>query len=317
MKTNLLKTIVFFAAVCAVETGALSAFAGGRAIEPIVSTDWLNANSDDVMILDVRHDADYQAGHIPDAVSAPFEIPFSIWLTMRDDLLLEVPDDVDLFASLGALGITVDSKIVVVSAPNPGEPPHYGLSGATRVAVTLIYAGVKNVAILDGGYPKWVDDGLEISTESATVTPTTFNGAANAKIFVNKEHVASMLRRASIVDNRGADVYFGATIEPYALKAGHIPGAHSLPTPWIWDDMGDDVYTYKDADLLKEMAEGVVHRQWWWGCREIIVYCGVGGYASSWWYVLTQVLGYKNVKFYDGSAQEWVTYYDMVPYKWE
>jgi len=52
--------------------------------------------------------------------------------------------------------------------------------------------------------------------------------------------------------------------------------------------------------------------------KEIIVYCGVGGYASSWWFVLTQVLGYKNVRIFDSSAQEWVKKgYDMVPYKWE
>jgi thiosulfate/3-mercaptopyruvate sulfurtransferase len=50
---------------------------------------------------------------------------------------------------------------------------------------------------------------------------------------------------------------------------------------------------------------------------EIIVYCGVGGYASSWWYLLTQVLGYENVKFYDGSAQEWVREYDMKPFEWQ
>ena len=68
------------------------------------------------------------------------------------------------------------------------------------------------------------------------------------------------------------------------------------------------------------MASGVIreargqggHRD-----QELIVYCGVGGYASAWWFVLSQVLGYENVKFYDGSSQEWGLYNDTVPYQWD
>jgi thiosulfate/3-mercaptopyruvate sulfurtransferase len=60
------------------------------------------------------------------------------------------------------------------------------------------------------------------------------------------------------------------------------------------------------------MASGVIGESAHPRSQEIIVYCGVGGYASSWWFVLTQVLGYENVKIYDGSAQEWAKNYDMV-----
>jgi thiosulfate/3-mercaptopyruvate sulfurtransferase len=77
-------------------------------------------------------------------------------------------------------------------------------------------------------------------------------------------------------------------------------------------------YTYKDKKIIEAMASGVIGRPSRPRDKEIIVYCSVGGYASSWWFVLTQVLGYNNVKFYDGSAQEWVMKgYNMVPYKWE
>jgi thiosulfate/3-mercaptopyruvate sulfurtransferase len=55
----------------------------------------------------------------------------------------------------------------------------------------------------------------------------------------------------------------------------------------------------------------------WDAHREIIVYCGVGGYASTVWFVLSQVLGYRNVRFYDGSAQEWVRTEPMLPYVWQ
>lgn len=73
--------------------------------------------------------------------------------------------------------------------------------------------------------------------------------------------------------------------------------------------------TFKTPELLGDMAAGVIQ-----DCgvrsREIIVYCGVGGYASAWWFVLTQVLEYENVKFFDGAAQEWVRDHDMVAFRW-
>lgn len=95
--------------------------------------------------------------------------------------------------------------------------------------------------------------------------------------------------------------------EPWCAYPGRIPTAVNLPTPNLWsittDTEGNAAYiTYKDVGTLKEMASNVVGRA---KGREIIVYCGVGGYTSTLYFVLSKVLGYKNVKFYDGSAQEW------------
>jgi thiosulfate/3-mercaptopyruvate sulfurtransferase len=295
-----------------------------RMIDPIVTTEWLAENSDleDLVILDIRSTNDYGAGHIPNAINEPFLVPFSAWITMRDDLLLELPEDTALFNTIGSLGIKKDSRVVIVTAPNLDEPPFYGLANATRVTDTLLYAGIKNVAILDGGYPKWVIEGREITGDIPVVAPVTYHGEVNKEMFVSTKYVRKHIWEARIIDARDADVYFGITIEPFADKAGHIPNATSLPAPWIWDLNPNGTYTYKDPETLAAMASGVIREPWdycgkgHWG-QEIIVYCGVGGYASSWWFVLTQVLGYDNVKFYDGSAQEWVRYYDMIPYQWD
>jgi thiosulfate/3-mercaptopyruvate sulfurtransferase len=301
-----------------------------RVLDPIVSTDWLKGNlsQEGLVIIDIRSPDDYAAGHIPNALNKPFVdpayggAPISEWIIISDDgLLLEVPDKESLFGTIGSLGIKRDSWVVIVTAPNPGEPPFYGLANATRVALTLIYAGVKNVAILDGGYLKWVVDFPdEIDMNPTIPLGEEYQGKVNKAMFVSVAYVKEHIRKSDIIDARDADVYFGVTIEPFADKAGHIPSAKSLPAPWIWDRDENGNYLYKGVETLSAMASGVLPEPWGYkGHRnqEIIVYCGVGGYASSWWFVLTQVLGYQNVKFYDGASQEWVRYYDMVPYKWE
>ncbi|HEY5955535.1 MAG TPA: rhodanese-like domain-containing protein [Polyangiaceae bacterium] len=283
-----------------------------RTMSPIVSSAWLrdNINRTNLVVLDVRPNERYQEGHIPKAVSAPFQTPVSAWITIKDDLLLEVPSQDELFATIGSLGISQSSWVVVVSAPNPGEPAAYGYAAATRVADTLIYAGVVNASILDGGFLRWVADAGIVTKDVPTVTPVKYSAQVRSSMFISTQYVKDHIGRATIIDARGADVYYGETIEPFANKAGHIATAKSLPTPWLWNADG----LFKDSTVLGKMALGAIG---WYGAREIIVYCGVGGYASTSWFVLSQVLGYPHVKFYDGSAQEWVRTEPMVPYIWQ
>ena len=296
----------------------------GRKIDSIVSTDWLSAHSAEVVILDIRSPADYGAGHIPGSINGPFVTAFdptcrgpsSNWIVgSKDCLWLQLPEKEDLFKTIGNLGITKDSLVAIVTAPNQNEPPHFGLANATRVADTLIYAGVKDVAILDGGYPQWVAERKPASKDVPNVTPIRYDNKVNKEMFVSIDYVRKRTGKTILIDARDAEVYFGAAIEPFAPKEGHIPHARSLPTPWVWKLNPEGAYVYKDQKTLTTMASGVIGRQ---RDKEIIVYCGVGGYASSWWFVLTQVLGYDKVRIFDGSAQEWVMKkYDMVPYKWE
>lgn len=281
----------------------------GRRISPLVSTDWLNDHLKDsgLAILDIRSGDDYQAGHIPNAIN----VPCASWSTTRNDLFLELPEDGVLFNLIGSAGITVDSSVVVVhKTVDPPRPPFYPLADACRVADTLIYAGIANAAILDGGHDKWAGEKKALSTDLIVPLPVKYQGKTDKEMFVSREYVQERIGKSLILDVRDADVYFGVTIEPPAPRAGHIPGAKSLPTPWVWNADG----TYKSPEVLREMASGILGED---VSGEIIIYCGVGGYASTWWFILTQMLGYRNVKFYDGSAQEWVRYHEMVKYKWE
>jgi len=283
----------------------------GRELSPIVFTDWLSAHGAEVVILDIRSSADYAAGHIPGSINEPFVTAFdpacrgpsSNWIIgSKDCLWLQLPETGDLLKTIGNLGIKKDSLVVIVTAPNPNEPPYFGLANATRVADTLIYAGAKNVAILDGGYPKWAAEGRPVSKDPTTATPATYQAKVKKEMFVSIEYVRKHVGKAAIVDARDAEVYFGVAIEPFAPREGHIPTARSLPTAWMWKLNPHGTYLYRDKETLKAMASGVIGQH---KANEIIVYCGVGGYASSWWFVLTQVLGYENVRIYDGSIQEW------------
>jgi thiosulfate/3-mercaptopyruvate sulfurtransferase len=292
----------------------------GRTIEPVVSTNWLAASMHlkDLVIIDIRGPDAYAKSHIPGSINEPFVTAFdpctgptSKWISgSKDCLWLELPGASSLMNTIGNLGITPDSQVVLVTAPNPKEPPYFGLANATRVADTLIYAGIKNVAILDGGHPKWVAEGRPTTAEAPAVIAAAYRGVAiDTAMFVQIDYVKKHIADAVIIDARDAVVYSGEVIEPFADKPGHIPNAKSLPAPWIWNENPDGTYTYKDPKTLRAMVTSAIGDP---GSKEMIVYCGVGGYAASWWYALTQLLGYQNVKIYDGSAQEWVKHYDMV-----
>ena len=320
MKKKALVALPVFVLIAALLPGCYAYAKDGslatRTIDPVVSTDWLAANSGlkDLVIIDMRSGALYGAGHIPNAINIPFDRYVSVWITQRDNLDLEVPDDADLFKVFGSAGIKSDSRVVIVNdafPTDPQTPPSYPRSYATRVADTLIYAGVKNVAILDGGHTKWIKEGRTLSKDIVTPMPVTYRGEVNKAMFVSRHYVKEKIGKAVIIDARNPEFYFGATVAPFAPKAGHIPTAKSLPTLWIWNDKDG---TYKVADVLEKMAYGVVGKD---KAKEIIIYCGVGNNAGGWWFVLTQILGYDNVKFYDGASQEWVRYYDMVPYQWD
>jgi len=272
-----------------------------RGIDPVVSTEWLAQNSklENLVILDVRPAENYESGHIPGSVNAPV----ARWITERDGLDLELPEKEDLFSLIGACGITESSLVVLVSAlPGPGEPP-YPLADCNRVADTLIYAGVKNVAVLDGGYDKWVAEGRQVTADMPKIKAVAYTGTVKEDMFVPLDYVQSRIGKAVLIDARDAAVYAGEIIEPYTTKGGHIPTAKSLPARSIWNEN----WLYKDKDELSRLASAAIGGR----DNEVIIYCGVGGYASSWWFVLTQMLGYQNVKFYDGSAQEWTKYHDM------
>ena len=293
-----------------------------RSVDPLVSTAWLASQlpgsgrrpggerraPGTLVVVDVREPHLYDAGHIHGAISIPFS-PVSDWAISTEELLMELPEEADLLRVISDHGMGTDSRVVIVTTLDKPPAPPYSLSDATRVAATLIHAGVKNVAILDGGHPKWVREGREITTIKPRISPAIYRGEIHGETFVSTEYVKDRLGSSLILDARDAEEYSGVRICPFAGKAGHIPTAWSLPAVWLWEADG----TYRSVELLAQMAlTALGGRTPGEAGAEIILYCGVGGYASAWWFVLTQVLGYTNVKIYDGAAEAWAKENDMV-----
>jgi thiosulfate/3-mercaptopyruvate sulfurtransferase len=277
-----------------------------RTIPPLVTTKWLAENmaQPGLVVVDIRNSEEYQDGHIPGAVNAPF----SSWAVSREGLLLELPSASDLFATIGGAGIKSGSRVVVV---NKTDTP-FTLADAARVAYTLIYGGVKDVAVLNGGYNKWLKEKRPLSEETVRPKKVAYKGQINEEMFVNKAYVEKRLGKSVIVDARSPDEFFGITQDLFTDRPGHIPTATCLPAPWLWTDRG----TYRSLKEIRAMVAGVVGRD---KSKEIIFYCGVGGFSGAWCFVLREILGYSNARLYDGSAQEWTAdpKAPMSRYRWD
>ena len=261
------------------------------AAETIVSPDWLRANLSTVTVIDIRKVEDYNAGHIPGAIN----VFYGVWAIQKAGLLNELPADDDLRDILSAAGIEPATNVVVVGT----VATMADRVNITRVAWTLEYAGVVSVAILNGGIERWVGASLPIAKDAVKPKAKPYRGTFNKAVLVNKAYVLANIGKALIVDDREPDFYSGAKKLDFVPDPAHIKGAVNLPAYAVYNADG----TFKPMSELEAMARKVVSED---KSREIIVYCDSGRFAAVWWYLLSESFGYKNVKLYDGSVQDFV-----------
>jgi thiosulfate/3-mercaptopyruvate sulfurtransferase len=259
------------------------------AAETIVSPDWLQANLSKATVVDIRKVEDYNAGHVPGAIN----VFYGVWAIQKAGLLNELPADDDLRDIVSAAGIEPETNVVVVGTIATWADK----VNIARVAWTLKYAGVGNVSILDGGFEKWVADKKLVSKDAVKPKAKPYRGTFNKAILVNKAYVLANIGKATIVDDREPDFYNGTKKLDFVARPGHIKGAVNLPVYAIYNADG----TFKPLTELEAMAKKVVGED---KSKEIIVYCDSGRFAAAWWYLLSETFGYKNVKIYDGSAQD-------------
>ena len=264
-----------------------------RGIEPVVSTAWLEQNLGDknLVVVDIRKVEEYQAGHIPGAVN----IFYNILAPGKGEMKNELPADDDLVDVLSSNGIGADS-LVVVAGINDTPADRFSM---TRAAMTFAYAGIRNVAVLDGGTTLWAAEGKKVSTEAVKPLARDYKGTFNKGLFVDKSYVASTIGKAILVDTREPDFFGGAKKVDFVARAGHIKGAVNLPAgSLLFTKEG----TYKPMADLKALARNAAGTD---PGKEVILYCDTGKVATSWWLLMAQAFGYKDIKVYDGSSQDW------------
>jgi thiosulfate/3-mercaptopyruvate sulfurtransferase len=273
----------------------------GYAKPVLVTSDWLgdHLNDESVVIAEVDEDPSlYDESHIPGAIK----------LHWQDDL--QDPVERDLIEKpaferlMGELGISNDSTLVLYGDKN-------NWFGAYAYWYLKIY-GHGDVRILDGGRTKWLDESREVTKDVPQRGQTQYTAAERDESIRTyrdavKEGIGEQTK--ALVDVRSPQEYAGDLISPPgyeqegAQRAGHIPTAKSIP----WAQAVRDDGTFKTADELRQLYEskGVTAE------KEVTAYCRIGERSAHTWFVLRELLGYEQVKNYDGSWTEWGNLVDV------
>jgi len=263
--------------------------------EVLVSTQWVaeHANDPNVRLVEVDVDTSaYDQGHIAGAVGWNWQTQ------LQDNIRRDLIEKAALEQLLGKSGISNDTTIIVYGDNNNWF--------AAYALWQLKYYGHKDVRLMNGGRKKWVEEKRPLTTEAPKIAAATYRATApDESVRARREQVSAIVDKKSkghLVDVRSVDEFTGKIIAPpgmseTAQRAGHIPGAANVP----WAQAANEDGTFKSADALKQLYEGkgvTVGEQ-------VIAYCRIGERSSHTWFVLRYLLGYDNVKNYDGSWTEW------------
>ncbi|MFO7569246.1 MAG: rhodanese-like domain-containing protein [Smithellaceae bacterium] len=273
-------------------TLVMPSIALARDIAPIVSTDWLMANlkNPKLIILDIRRVEEYREGHIPSAVSAYY----GAWAYMKDGMYSSLPEKDDIDDTVGYFGIGFDNWIVVVGCM---DTPRLSYQSA-RVACTLQYAGINNVSLLDGGINKWLSEKKPLSMKIEKRKATNFKGNYSGNKFATKDYIKENLGKLILLDTREREFFTGEKKMDCVPKSGHIPGAFNMPTSCAFNDDK----TFKTKEELTEIVEAAAGKD---RSAAIVTYCDIGQCCPTWAYLMTQVLGYTDVRLYENAMQGW------------
>jgi thiosulfate/3-mercaptopyruvate sulfurtransferase len=260
----------------------------------LVSTDWLEANLENPGLVVVESDEDvllYETGHIPGAVKID-------WHTELNDPVTRDYLDGDGFANLmSSKGISRDTTVVIY-----GDKSNWWAAYALWVFKLF---GHEDVRLLDGGRDKWIAEGRGLTREEPAVTASNYPSVNrdDSTLRAFRDDVLSHFGNP-LIDVRSPEEYTGerthmpAYPEEGALRGGHIPTAKSVP----WSRAAGENGVFRSRAELEAIYLGEA------GLREgdnVIAYCRIGERSSHTWFALNYLLGFKNVRNYDGSWTEW------------
>jgi len=286
-------TVFLFAlALCA---GFAASAAAAAEISSVLSTARLQELVDNpsIAVIDIRKVEEYREGHVPGSMN----LTFTAWRTMEGSLGCQLPQKDELADTVCSIGAERDTRVVIVGKTDRD----IDLVNATRVAWTLRYAGIGNISILEGGYNKWLNEGRPVSQKVTKRARRAMPCEWKDRVLATRKDVAASCRGkagATIIDTRPAAQFAGLTACPGVKRKGHIPGAVNLPYSLVFARDG----AFKGKEDLQALASRHVGEN---RNREIIVVCSNGQFASSWWFALSEILGYRDVRIYDGSMEDW------------
>ncbi len=273
----------------------------GYAKPVLVDTDWVAEHSGDadVVVAEVDENPDlYEEGHIAGAVKLHWRED------LQDSVKRDLVDREEFEGLLGERGIGNETTVVLYGDKN-------NWFAAYAYWYLKIY-GHQDVRILDGGRQKWVDEGRELVTDVPSVTPTTYGARErDESIRTYRDAVLQVISTGSqaLVDVRSPQEFSGELIAPPgyeqegAQRGGHIPTAQSIP----WAQAVRDDGTFKSPEDLQSLYEGKgITRD-----RAVTAYCRIGERSAHTWFVLRELLGYSEVRNYDGSWTEWGNLVDV------
>ena len=265
----------------------------------LVEADWLEQHLEDpdIAVVEVDEDATaYEKGHIPGAVSLH-------WVTeLHDSPRRDFVSSPQLAQLLGVKGISGNQTIVLYGGNN---------NWFAAYAYWLFkLRGVERVTLLNGGRKKWELDSREMTRDEPRRAPRKFEVGAEAPgIRIFRDDVLARARNGhgAMVDVRSPEEYRGEKLAPdhlpqeQAQVPGHIPGARNIP----WSKAVQDDGTFRPADELTTLYgdEGITPD------ADVVAYCRIGERSAHTWFVLTELLGYPQVRNYDGS---WTEYGSLV-----
>jgi thiosulfate/3-mercaptopyruvate sulfurtransferase len=260
----------------------------------LVDTQWVEDHLDDDSIRIVEVDENpalYADAHIPGAIG------FDWKKDLQDQVKRDFLGPQEFGELFGRSGISNDHQIVL-----------YGDRNNWFAAYTywyLKYYGHDNVRLMNGPREKWISEGRPTSTDEPSNAATTFNAQEGDEAIraMRDEVLAALDQNVDLVDVRSPQEYSGELIamagyeQEGAQRAGHIPGAASVP----WAQAVQEDGTFKSADELRELYEGKGVANG----NPVIAYCRIGERSAHTWFVLHELLGQDDVKNYDGSWTEW------------
>ncbi|HET7043615.1 MAG TPA: sulfurtransferase [Gaiellaceae bacterium] len=273
----------------------------GYARDVLVDTDWVAEHLEDANVVVAEVDEDtglYDEGHIRGAVRLHWQDD------LQDPVERDLVEKAEFEQLMGRLGISNDTTVVLYGDKN-------NWFAAYAYWYLKIY-GHRDVRLLNGGRQKWIDEGRELTTDAPSPEQASYTADdRDESIRAFRDYVREAIDAGgkNLVDVRSPQEYSGELLAPPgyeqegASRGGHIPTAQSIP----WAQAVLDDGTFKSADDLRSLygGKGIGPEQ------ETIAYCRIGERSAHTWFVLRELLGYENVRNYDGSWTEWGNLVDV------